>query len=151
MASVDPEHWLFRLDPGAWLAAAESELAAAEARIDERRSAITHARRAAGMALNAVLVAMEPLHGRAEVELRWGRSYVEHLRAVADADDERRRPLPVEAAKEAASLLAIAPVAAGERLIQLGARPHAAAHEALARARALVSACAGAVDQVRGS
>ena len=58
--AVDPraDHWLWRLDADAWLRAASTELAACEAHLDSRRTAVTHARRAAGMALNAVLVTL---------------------------------------------------------------------------------------------
>lgn len=78
MPPTDPNHWLYRLGPLEWLRAARGELVQAEAaftRSRDRRKALTLARRAAGMALNAALV----------VQLRehWGRSYVEHLEAVS--------------------------------------------------------------------
>jgi HEPN domain-containing protein len=73
----DPEHWLHRLTAAEWLAAAETELAHAEAALTRRaaRPGVTHARRAAGMAWNAVLV--KNPDGRA------GRSYMEHVVALA--------------------------------------------------------------------
>jgi hypothetical protein len=73
----DPAHWLHRLTVAEWLAAAETELAHAEAALARRapRPGITHARRAAGMAWNAVLVD--------HPDDRAGRSYMEHVVALA--------------------------------------------------------------------
>lgn len=77
MTDKDPSHWLHRLDAAEWLAAAENELRLADEAYARRavRPAVTHARRAAGMALNALLV-------RAPHD-RWGRSYMEHVIALA--------------------------------------------------------------------
>jgi hypothetical protein len=135
------DHWLWRLDARAWLLAAEVELEAAANNLRSRRAAITHARRGAGMALNAVLVALavEP-----EDELRWGRSYIDHLRAIASADDARRHPLPAHTRALAARLLTIA-VAPTAALVQLGRGPDSAAQEALELARSLLEACAAVV------
>jgi len=79
----DPGHWLNRLDAAEWLAAAATELAHAEEKLSRRalRPGVTHARRAAGMAWNAVLVTA-PHEGD-----RYGRSYMEHVVAIADAPD----------------------------------------------------------------
>jgi HEPN domain-containing protein len=73
----DAAHWLHRLTAAEWLAAAETELQHAEAALARRamRPGVTHARRAAGMAWNAVLV--ESPDDRA------GRSYMEHVVALA--------------------------------------------------------------------
>ena len=87
----DKAHWLYRLDAGEWLAAAEGELGAARraAIAKQHRAAVVQARRAAGMALNALLWA-----GPDEA---YGRSYVEHLRALAAdgtvRDDVRKAAL----------------------------------------------------------
>lgn len=132
-------HWLWRLDADAWLRAARSELTAGEAHVDSRRTAVTHARRAAGMAINAVLVTLG-----GEDELRWGRSYVDHLRALAGADEPRCRPLSVATAAAAARLLAI-PVVAGAALVQLGLGPHSAAAAALLAAHEVLDDCTGVV------
>lgn len=137
-------HWLWRLDAAAWLRAARGELDAGEAHVDSRRTAVTHARRAAGMALNAVLVA---LGADAGDELRWGRSYIDHLRALADADEPRCRPLSVTTGAAAARLLAI-PVVAGSALVQLGRGPHSAAQQALLAAREVLDDCAGVVARL---
>ena len=76
----DPEHWLHRYTAEEWLNAAMSELRAtvdAMGRHDMRAGA-TGARRAAGMALNGALV-LRP-------KASWGRTYVEHLQALAAED-----------------------------------------------------------------
>lgn len=80
MPGVDPSHWLHRLTAAEWLAAADNELEHARATLDRRavRPAITHARRAAGMAWNAVLVASPAGSDR------YGRSYMDHLEALAE-------------------------------------------------------------------
>lgn len=131
------EHWLWRLDAEAWLRAAQVELQAGQVHVASRRAAVTHARRAAGMAVNAVLVATPG------EELRWGRSYLEHVQALATADEGRLAPLPVSVRAAAGRLVAIAPVASG--LVALGRGPHAAAEEALAAAASVVEACAAVV------
>jgi hypothetical protein len=138
VAPDDPraDHWLWRLDADAWLRAAQTELAAGEAHLESRRTAVTHARRAAGMAINAVLVALGPDGD----ELRWGRSYIDHLRALADADEQRAHPLTTATRTAAARLLAI-PVVPGPALVQLGRGPHSAAQQALAAARELLDDC----------
>ncbi|HVY40401.1 MAG TPA: hypothetical protein VHM31_20825 [Polyangia bacterium] len=78
MPGPDPAHWLHRLTAAEWLAAAATELAHAEAAAERRasRAALTHARRAAGMAWNAVLVG--------HPDERAGRSYMEHVVALCD-------------------------------------------------------------------
>jgi hypothetical protein len=77
MTDRDPGHWLYRLTPDEWLAAAATELEHAAAALARRaaRPGVTHARRAAGMAWNAVLV-LAP-------DERCGRSYMEHVIALA--------------------------------------------------------------------
>ena len=109
------EHWLWRLDAPAWLRAAEAELDAGAANLAQRRTAVTHARRAAGMALNAVLAAAPPDAD----ELRWGRSYIDHLRALADPT-RPIDPLPAAARPLAAALLQIPVLATATTLIPLG-------------------------------
>jgi hypothetical protein len=84
---TDPDHWLYRLSPPGWLAAAETELAHCRDTLARRavRPGVTHARRAAGMAINALLVLRE--------DPRFGRSYMDHvvaLASAADAPDEVR-------------------------------------------------------------
>ncbi|HEY5089493.1 MAG TPA: hypothetical protein VIK30_05970 [Polyangia bacterium] len=78
MPGSDPAHWLHRLTAAEWLAAAETELTHAEAALARRaaRPGVTHARRAAGMAWNAVLIA--------KPDNRAGRSYMEHVVALSE-------------------------------------------------------------------
>src|SRR5262245_26354730 len=125
MAGRHPGHWLHRLDAGEWLAAAATELAHAEEKLSRRavRPGITHARRAAGMAWNAVLVTAP--------DERYGRSYMEHVVALAQTpDDDPSIPAAVRAA---ARLLRDTPPVAPQ-LIAIG-KPDMAALEA---ARAIV-------------
>ncbi len=84
MPGLDPNHWLYRLSPEEWLAAADTELRHCEDTLLRRavRPGVTHARRAAGMALNAILALAQ--------DARYGRSYMEHV--VALADDEAATP-----------------------------------------------------------
>lgn len=123
----DPDHWLYRFSPDEWLRAAEGELRltreAASSQAGQRR-AVAYARRAAGMALNAVLV-IEPNDA-------WGRSYMDHLRAIAqDAQAD-------EALRNACALLAGAPTSAPS-LVRLGG----GGDEGLAKAAAdVVAWCA---------
>ncbi len=73
----DPTHWLKKLSPDEWIRAALTEVRRAEeayARGDAR-GGLAGCRRAAGMGLNAALV-VRPVEA-------WGRSYVDHLRALA--------------------------------------------------------------------
>jgi hypothetical protein len=79
MAGPDPIHWLHRLTPDEWLAAADTELGHCEETLGRRavRVGVTHARRAAGMAWNAVLASAPA------PDERFGRSYMDHLAALA--------------------------------------------------------------------
>ena len=125
MPGRDPGHWLHRLDAAEWLAAAATELAHCEEKLSHRsvRAGVTHARRAAGMAWNAVLVATP--------DDRYGRSYMEHVVALAQAPDDD--PEITAAVRDAARLLRETP-AAPPALITIG-KPDLAALEA---ARAIV-------------
>ena len=77
MPGPDPAHWLHRLTADEWLAAAATELEHCAETLERRafRPGVTHARRAAGMAWNAVLVLAE--------DPTFGRSYMEHVVALA--------------------------------------------------------------------
>src|SRR3954447_10115392 len=130
MPGPDPAHWLHRLTSEEWLAAAATELTHAEAALARRafRPGVTHARRAAGMAWNAVLVATPDTDGR------YGRSYMEHVQALADGPD-----LPDEL-RHAAQLLRDTSPAPPE-LVKLGppeAAPARAARAIVEHARARV-------------
>ena len=80
MPEKDPAHWLYRLTPSEWLAAADNELYAARTAFAQKaqRPAVAHARRAAGMAWNALLVCIP--------DEKYGRSYMEHLQALQKDD-----------------------------------------------------------------
>lgn len=79
-SSLATPAWLARFSPEAWMQQGLSELARAEVRLaaHDRSGAVLGLRRAAGMALNGALsVSWRP----------WGRTYVEHLRAVVEDRD----------------------------------------------------------------
>ena len=130
MPDRDLSHWLYRLTPAEWLAAATTELEQARAALGRRavRPGVAHARRAAGMAWNAALV-LAP-------DERYGRSYMEHVVALAD---DGTAPEDVRAA---ARLLRDTPPLPPQ-LIQLGKpdeRSADAAAAIIAHARARVAA-----------
>ena len=111
MPEKDPAHWLYRLTPSEWLAAADNELLASRTSFAQKaqRSAVAHARRAAGMAWNAVLVNAP--------DDRYGRSYMDHVVALAQlADGDSSIPAAVG---EAARRLRDAP-SAPPQLIAIG-------------------------------
>ncbi|HEU4535952.1 MAG TPA: hypothetical protein VFS00_17630 [Polyangiaceae bacterium] len=103
----DPNHWLFRLSADEWIRAALGELGAAERALRGRQAKAGHVGvlRAAGMALNGALI-VEP-------NPAWGRSYVEHVAALAREGDA----VPA-AVREAARFLIEAP-APGSSLVPL--------------------------------
>lgn len=137
------DHWLWRLDASNWLRAADNELAMGVESVGSRRKAVTHARRAAGMALNGVLVNLRA-NGWSEqrCESEWGRSYIDHLRAMT-SEGRELGGLPDEVREHARELLAIAPVRARDELVSLRARPEDAraielATQLVAKARAAI-------------
>jgi HEPN domain-containing protein len=85
----DPGDWLRRLSPDEWIRAALGELQRAEAAYGrgDARGGAAGVKRAAGMALNAALL-VEPNES-------WGRTYVEHVGALAK---DLRAPEAVRAA-----------------------------------------------------
>ena len=133
MPGPDPGHWLHRLTAAEWLAAADNELTNADAALARRaiRPAVTHARRAAGMAWNGVLV-VSPPDAFAD---SFGRSYMDHVVALA-----RDPPSIPENVAAAARVLRDTPPAPPE-LVKLG-KPDTSALDAartiLAYARARV-------------
>jgi hypothetical protein len=74
----DPGDWLRRLGPDEWIGAALAELkrAAVAYEAGSGRAGAAGVKRAAGMALNAALL-VEPNES-------WGRTYVEHIEALAN-------------------------------------------------------------------
>jgi HEPN domain-containing protein len=73
----DPNDWLRRLSPDEWIRAALAELRKAEEAYGRgnARAGAAGVKRAAGMALNGALL-VEP-------DEAWGRSYVDHVQALA--------------------------------------------------------------------
>lgn len=131
----DPEHWLFKLDAEEWLRAAMGELRRAEESYAKKngRAGLAGARRAAGMALNGVLVVMP---GDAPSSSSWGRSYMDHLLALrTDAFAPARVQM-------AAKLLVDTPLPGGELVaLRTGNADHRvleATRDILAYALALV-------------
>ena len=123
MPGTDPNHWLFRFTSEEWLRAADNELRRAEEALGSKqhRPGVAGARRAAGMAWNAVLVTTP--------DDRYGRSYMEHVVALADApDDDPAIPTELRAA---ARLLRETP-AAQPALITIG-KPDMSTAEAAER------------------
>ena len=117
----DPTHWLYRFTVEEWLAAADNELRLCAEALGRRafRPGVTLARRAAGMAWNAVLILQPDPNGH------FGRSYMDHLAALAD---DEASPDDVRAA--ARELRDTAPAAPA--LIKLGG-PNMAPLEAATR------------------
>jgi HEPN domain-containing protein len=132
MPGPDPDHWLHRFTAQEWLRAAEGELARAVVafRRKQQRAGVATARRAAGMACNAVLAIA--------VDENYGRSYMDHLRALA-AD----AAVP-EVVRVAAQALLETPLATD--LVTLGpgdTRLADAAHLIVAHARKRISSAGG--------
>jgi HEPN domain-containing protein len=126
----DPAHWLLRYSPDEWIHAALGELARARQAWEQGngRAGAVGVKRAAGMALNAALI-VRPEHD-------WGRTYVEHLSALAA--DESAPP-----AVRAASQRVLEAQPPGGDLVSLRTpRSHTsfveAAHDVIAHAWAVV-------------
>jgi hypothetical protein len=127
MSAQTGDHWLWRLDSESWLRAAEAEIASGRRYTDLRRTALTHARRGVGMAVNALLV---HLHDRAllsptECESIWGRSYVEHIRLIGEANDDH--PLLPTGLNERARALQQIPLSESQNLVVLHRKTESAA------------------------
>src|SRR5271155_3405359 len=73
----DPSDWLRKFSPDEWIRAALGELRRAEEayKAHNAKGGLAGCKRAAGMALNGALI-VEP-------NAEWGRSYVDHVMAVA--------------------------------------------------------------------
>src|SRR5690606_27709292 len=151
MHDRDPAHWLWRLSDRDWLDAAERELELGREHLGSRRTAITHARRAAGMALNGVLVARAPRGwSRGRCETVWGRSYLDHLRSLADPERASHGPLGPEQSEVCRTLLDI-PVMPHTGLVRLAARKDEASSWAIAVATEIVRACAAVLGDPTNS
>jgi|GEM_PF-1320621 len=149
----DSDHWLWRLSAQDWLDAAARELEHGHEQLRSRRTAVTHARRAAGMALNGVLVTMITRGwSRERCENAWGRSYIDHLRSLAAGlevgHEHLREPFDAEQSARCRALLNV-PVMPPSDLIRLARHKDEAAVTSLDTATALVHACAAVIDPER--
>lgn len=127
---TDPAHWLHRLTPDEWLTSAMGELRRAEAAYarNDARAGLVGAKRAAGMALNGAL--------RVQPNEAWGRSYVEHVEALARDEDAPRAVrdacvLLLESKAPGSDLLGLRSKASDARVLE-------AARDVMAHAYALV-------------
>jgi len=114
----DPNHWLLRLSPIEWIRAGLGEVARAEKALSHgnARAGTAGLKRAAGMALNGALI-VEP-------EDTWGRTYLEHLEALAK---DARVP---EAVRAACRRVLDATPPSGEVVVLRTPKAHAASVEA---------------------
>jgi hypothetical protein len=127
--------WLTRLSPPEWIRKGLGELARAEEflKTHDRSAGVLALRRACGMALNGALcVTFRP----------WGRTYVEHVRAIAD---DASVPEPV---RLAAKILNDVPLERTPNVVRLtppseSARWVEAAKTVMAHAYAVVHGSAG--------
>jgi len=132
---IDPDHWLYRLSAEQWLRAADNELQRARAALiaKQHRQGLAGARRAAGMAWNAVLVLATPLDDS------YGRSYMDHLKRL------REDPAVPQAVRAGAEALLAAPMASDIVTIGPGdTRLADAAHTVCLHARQRVTPTASA-------
>ena len=98
-----------------------------------------------GMALNGVLVSMTARGWtRPHCETVWGRSYIDHLRVLADPATSQHEPFDSELAERCRTLLAV-PVMPTTGLVQLAARKDEAASQAVAIAALIVQSCASVI------
>jgi hypothetical protein len=94
------------------------------------------------MALNGVLVTMADRGWtRERCEAAWGRSYIDHVRAIADPGTAVRGPFGSELSELCRTLLAIT-VMPPTGLVRLATRKDEAASQAVATAATIVQACA---------
>ena len=102
----DETHWLYRLTADEWLRAAATELRHSRQAFENKsqRAAVAHARRAGGMAINALLWLRS--------DDSYGRSYMDHLGRLA-----KDPAVPSSLQVDAQALLAMPMQAA---LVQLG-------------------------------
>jgi HEPN domain-containing protein len=133
----DEGHWLYKLSPDEWIRAGLSDLARAKEAYEANnaRAGLASARRAAGMALNGALIV--------EVNESWGRSYVDHLMALA------RDPSVPERVREACRELTEPSAPAAAKLVTLRTASHE--HRVLEAARDVVAHAYAVVKRHEGS
>lgn len=124
--------WLFRFTPMQWVRAGLADLrtAAAAYAKGDKRGGLIGAKRGAGMALNAVIALGET--GIIGAKIGWGRTYLDHLRALANDDS-----VPDAVRASARALFALQP--AGSTLITLRSRDSSADAKSLEYARDVVA------------
>lgn len=132
----DEGHWLFKLSPDEWIRAGLSDLDRAKAAYDANnpRAGLAGAKRAAGMALNGALI-VEPDDG-------WGRTYVDHIAALA-----RDASVP-ERVREACRELSGASAPAAAKLVTL--RTSTQEHRILEAARDVIAHAYAVVKRHEG-
>jgi hypothetical protein len=115
MPGSDPKHWLHRLTAEEWLHAGMRELGIAKEAFarHQARPALASARRAAGMGWNAVL-ALEEVPSEA-----FGRSYADHLRAIATGAEPPDGTKIPEEVRVAAKRLMDDPAAGPQKVVQI--------------------------------
>ncbi len=138
----DDAHWLLRLQAEEWIDAARRELVLADAPGAHRRRVITHLRRAAGMGLNGYLVARYDDASTSIDQLArvWGRSYMDHLRALSD--DAPLFDLPTSARGRAKALRSLQFQASAGGLVSIRNTAGDDLDAGRDAARFLVDACA---------
>lgn len=127
----DESHWLLKLSPDEWIRAGLADLRRAEQAYaaHSARAGLAGAKRAAGMALNGALI-VEP-------DETWGRSYVDHLMALArdtrvpERVREACRELTEPAAPASAKLVTLRTTSSDHRILE-------AARDVIAHAYAVV-------------
>lgn len=142
---VDPTHWLWRLTAQQWIEAGHNELEQGLGSLSNRRRAVVHARRGAGMALNGVLLRLAT-SGTLSPEqclTRWGRSYLDHLRVLArsETDPDALFPFDPGICTTCRALISIGPMPPASKLVQLSGSPNEASEHALAHAQKIIAAC----------
>lgn len=131
----DESHWLNKLSSEEWIRSALGELRRAEEAYSKKngRAGLAGARRAAGMALNAVLI-VEPNES-------WGRSYMDHLLALkrdgAPPRIQEASAILIDTPLPGGELVALRTAGADERVLE-------AARDLIAHAYAIVTRAGGA-------
>jgi hypothetical protein len=112
---MDPKHWLHRFTADEWLRAGIRELSIAKEAFarHQSRSALASARRAAGMGWNAVLALDE------QPSEAFGRSYADHLRALAQGATTTDGTGIPEEVRNAAKRLMDDPAAGPQKVVQI--------------------------------
>ena len=134
-AAMADQEWLTRHSAQGWLEVSLLELSRAERAFEDRQAASAAAalKRAAGMALNGALCVVPRQH--------WGRSFVEHLRAVA-----QDTCVPSAVQQAAQELLSFSPQPGNIVLLRSRARDERlleAARTVMAHAYAIVNGSVG--------